>query len=526
MGARVKNVYRGDNPKIGEKNNKVIVTAANDEEDDEHEEHEEDDAAHVGGGGDSDNQSLHQMAPIRVFGYIDQNREFTFIAYLRYHSDAIRLLKPTAAPSKVLKDWPLSGECERFKTTIAKSGLSTDAENSMLEHDRVAVSAFMERLYPESDTFHMRFGDMIITPDDAKQILNLNDHGVAVKYEYTKQVTWEKLYDLCKYCFGWDKETSDIEFNMCFSYKTRQFNMSKLINMLKGTAEKEKQGPLSDAEVDAVATAYLLCVLGCVIFPNASGNRVDANLLQLLHPLNKVADYSWGMACIAFLMTELSNASRLRTRQISWNMSLFQKWIYDHYPSLKLADVNTEWEKGTPRGTKYKFTKNRSRKKEHQVMRQHGYCQTVPWHHINGKFKLDVYRTRTPYIKVVYSSTPSVTEHWDKRLYHLVNTERDVNRGDENAPGYMEWYREHSHLRVICELKAKTTSVAAFYKCIVKEKPPGYDRLIKKHREMIDNVDNEEYAAEFGEKVTKNHPKKKTSKTIKRSQASSSSLAE
>ncbi|XP_026451222.1 protein MAIN-LIKE 1-like [Papaver somniferum] len=429
---------------------------------------------------------------------------------------------------------------------------------------------------------------MTITPDDAKQILNLNDHGVAIKYEYTKQLTWEQLYDLCKNCFGWDKETSDIRFNKCFSYKNRQFNMSQLIKMFKGTAEKEKKGPLSDAEVDVAATAYLLCVFGCVIFHNASGNRVDANLLQLLHPLNKVTYYSWGTTCIAFLMTELRKASRLRTSQISGNVSLFQTWVYDHYPSLKLEDVNIKWEKGTPRGKKYKFTKNRSRTKEQQlvslrekldstkasevcfdhykedrasghmagrselshyfgplwhptgyvmyngsrVMQQHGYCQTVSWHHINGKFKLDVEHSESNQdtIKVVYSGTTFITEHWDKRLCHLVNTGIAVNRGDESAPGYIGWYREHSHHRVIRKLIAKTTSVEAFYKCIVKEKPsvgqPVPIEKIKKHREMIDNVDNEEYAAEFREKVTKKPPKKKTSKKNKRSQDSSSSLAE
>ncbi|XP_026410437.1 protein MAIN-LIKE 1-like [Papaver somniferum] len=345
----------------------------------------------------------------------------------------------------------------------------------------------------------MPFGEITITPDDVRKILNLNDHGVAIKYNYIKQLNWEQLYDLCKKCFGWDKETSDIEFNMCFSYKTRQFIMSQLIKMFKGTAEKENQGPLSDAEVDVAATAYLLCVLGCVIFPNASGNRVDANLLQLLHSLNKLAYYSWGTTCLAFLIEELRKASRLRTSQISGNVSLFQTWIYDHYPSMKLADVNTQCEKGTPRGTKYKFTKNRSRTKEKQlvqlkekldstkasevcfypykedrasghiagrselshyfgplwyptgyvmyngsrVMRQHGYVQGVPWNHINGKFKLDVEHSQSNQdtIKVIYYGTPYVIDHWDQRMYHLVNTERAVNRGDENAPVYMEWYR-------------------------------------------------------------------------------------
>ncbi|XP_026416398.1 protein MAIN-LIKE 2-like [Papaver somniferum] len=209
---------------------------------------------------------------------------------------------------------------------------------------------------------------MTITPDDAKQILNLNEGGVAVKYEYTKQLSWAQLYDLCNKYLVWYKETAYIEFNRCFSYKNRQFNMSQLINMFRGTAKKEKQGPLSDAEVDAAATAYILVVLGCIIFPNTSGNRVDANLLQLLDPLDKVAEYSWGTTTIAFLMEELRKASRLRTSQTSGNVSLFQTWIYDHYPGLELAELNPAWQRGAPRGTKYKFTKNPTRSKDEQLV--------------------------------------------------------------------------------------------------------------------------------------------------------------
>ncbi|XP_026397399.1 uncharacterized protein LOC113292746 [Papaver somniferum] len=118
-----------------------------------------------------------------------------FRQHLKYHSDAVRLLKPTAAPTKMM-DCPLDGEYERFKTIIANSGLASAAENSMLEHDRVAISEFFERLYPENDTFHMPFGEIMITPDDVVQILRLADHGTAVKYEYTKLLRWEKLYEL------------------------------------------------------------------------------------------------------------------------------------------------------------------------------------------------------------------------------------------------------------------------------------------------------------------------------------------
>ncbi|XP_026417079.1 protein MAINTENANCE OF MERISTEMS-like [Papaver somniferum] len=259
-------------------------------------------------------------------------------------------------------DLPLSDECERFKQIIKNSGLYTVAENSMLEHDRVAISESVERFYPETDTFHMLFGEMTITLDDALQILRLPDHGTAVKYSYTKLCSWEKLYDLTKKCFGWDDATSKIEFGGYAAYRTRQSNMGHLMTMFKGTLKKEKEGTLTDDQVNYADTAYLLCVLGCVIFPNASSNRVDANLLQLLHSLNKVHEYSWGTTCHAFLMEELRKASRRGTSQIAGNVSLLQA-------SRRGIPENVEWQKDNPRGTKYVFDDNRSRTKEQQLVR-------------------------------------------------------------------------------------------------------------------------------------------------------------
>ncbi|XP_026430891.1 protein MAINTENANCE OF MERISTEMS-like [Papaver somniferum] len=140
------------------------------------------------------------------------------------------------------------------------------------------------------------------------------------------------------------------------------------MDMFKGTKEKEEKGTLTDEQVNHAATAYLLCVLGCVIFPNTSGNRVDANLLQLLDPLDKVHEYSWGTECHAWLMEELRKASRVGISQVAGNVSLLQAWIYDHFPILKLS-IDPAWKKGDPRGTKYVFDDKHSRTKEQQLIR-------------------------------------------------------------------------------------------------------------------------------------------------------------
>ncbi|XP_026415832.1 uncharacterized protein LOC113311201 [Papaver somniferum] len=256
---------------------------------------------------------------------ISKKATHLFPDYLKFHQDIVRLLKP--APKKKTLEWPLSGECERFKMIIHHSGLYPVVENSLLEHDRVAIYAFLERLCPETDTFHMPFGEMTITPDDIVQILNLPVQGTAVKLNYTKQLSWTQLYVLTKKCLGWDEETTTAEFMWHASYKTRQININQLMSMYRGTLDKERNGTLTDDQVNQVTTAYLLCVLGCVIFPNTTGNHIDANLTQLLDTLHEVGDYSWGTECLAHLMEELRKASRQATIQVGGNVSLLQVFI-------------------------------------------------------------------------------------------------------------------------------------------------------------------------------------------------------
>ncbi|RZC88632.1 hypothetical protein C5167_016493 [Papaver somniferum] len=352
-----------------------------------------------------------------------------------------RHLKKKDIPASTTLGLPTDGGKLLFgyKDSWAKEIYET--ENSLLEHDRVAISVFVERMYPETDTFHMSFGEMTITPDDVVQILNLPDQGTSVKLNYTKQLSWAQLYALTKKCLG--------------------------------TLEKEQKGTLTDEQVDHAATAYLLCILGCVIFPNTSGNRIDANLLQLLDPLHEVGDYSWGTTCLAFLMEELRKASRLGTCQVAGKVALLQAWIYDNFPILKLAGENPEWRKGTPRGTKYTFEYNRSRTKEQQLirmmeildqlkasdvcfdpykedrasghinvrsdlslyfgplwhptgyvmynpsrmMRQHGYIQHQPMEEFGNYYKLEL-ELCSPSgdnLTIVHKGPPTFPDNWDKR---------------------------------------------------------------------------------------------------------------
>ncbi|XP_026411921.1 uncharacterized protein LOC113307686 [Papaver somniferum] len=175
-----------------------------------------------------------------------------------------------------------------------------------------------------------------------------------------------------------------------------------------------------------------------------------------------------------------------------------------------------------------------------RVMRQHGFVQGIPKEEIHGNFSLVLEECTSDKdsITVVHKNKPSCKLHWDRRVHYLINLGRPANKGFENAPNYMEWYLSVSHIRVIRDLKPKP----ALYKSILKDKPVGYERLkgrfkslskwctncikagepvpldkIRKHQELIDNIDNIDYASQFGEKAKQ--PKKIVKK---RTRASSS----
>ncbi|XP_026383404.1 protein MAINTENANCE OF MERISTEMS-like [Papaver somniferum] len=106
------------------------------------------------------------------------------------------------------------------------------------------------------------------------------------------------------------------------------------------------------------AAAYLLYVLASVVFPDSKGNRVSANLFQLLDLLEDVNKYSWGTAIVAHLNGQLS-----------------QVWIYDHFQSLfkdnEDVELNPKWSKGSPTGTRYMFTGSQDKEQTDALIEMH-----------------------------------------------------------------------------------------------------------------------------------------------------------
>jgi hypothetical protein len=129
-----------------------------------------------------------------------------------------------------------------------------------------------------------------------------------------------------------------------------QFTSHRLPDPEEGKKEKKTLGVSSawlrqrfnkcpphapDDVVESHAHVWLWHMLASFLFPNASRNTVSwMVLLQLREPWENVAQYSWGLATLAWLYCQLCEACR-RAREnsnIGGCTHLLQIWIWERIP--------------------------------------------------------------------------------------------------------------------------------------------------------------------------------------------------
>ncbi|XP_026384455.1 uncharacterized protein LOC113280032 [Papaver somniferum] len=222
------------------------------------------------------------------------------------HKHVVRLMNPGTSVSKMrqrplIDDELIRGEVPEVVDLVNSTGLLSVVNNLVhLTYDRPLCSAFAERYYGETDTLHLPFGEMTITPNGAKFITGLSIEGKAVKKkDYAQELDWDKIYAWTKEVFQWDEEKTKNEM-LVGKAKRRIFHLSRLRSNFIGTKKLSHEGKaVRPQRIIATDNAYVLYILRAVIFPDVSGARVNANFIQLLQPFDKIQDYSWGTAILA-----------------------------------------------------------------------------------------------------------------------------------------------------------------------------------------------------------------------------------
>ncbi|XP_026436202.1 protein MAINTENANCE OF MERISTEMS-like [Papaver somniferum] len=186
----------------------------------------------------------------------------------------------------------------------------------------------------------------------------------------------------------------------------------------------------------ATTNAYVLYVLGAVIFSNVSGARVSANFIQLLQPFDKIHEYSWGNDILAHSLNELRKASKAQMNQMGGNMDFLHAWIYVHFPIFsQRAFENKEWNHEYY-GDKYTY-KSKPKKKRTD--------------YLNLRSQLDNLTTKDvifdPYKKDLAEGKGKRKK--EERAFHRYPLGGPSQIDDEAIPDYMPWYLNVSHTRVI-----------------------------------------------------------------------------
>ena len=185
-----------------------------------------------------------------------------------------------------------------------------------------ALTALVDRWRPETHSFHLPSGEMTITLQDVAMILALPLRGHAVTGRTETP--------------GWHAQVQQL------------FGIPLNIEQGQGGKKKQNGIPLSwlsqnfshlddDAEpwrVECYARAYILHLLGGVLFPDAGGDIASAIWIPLVANLGDLGRFSWGSAVLAWTYRQLCEACcrQAPSSNMSGCVLLIQMWMWLRLP--------------------------------------------------------------------------------------------------------------------------------------------------------------------------------------------------
>ncbi|XP_028054145.1 protein MAIN-LIKE 1-like [Camellia sinensis] len=186
--------------------------------------------------------------------------------------------------SRKLAEWPwMSPTVQniRRRHLVEQSGLSVLIDHTYRHGNRVAISTFTERWHPETNTFHMPDGEMIVTLDDMQTILGIPITGMALS---CPKLTRYEAAELVNATLG-------VPVNDAFAELVQSHRQSVKLKWLR--IRFHEVNDTDDANfIEYAARAYLLYLLGCNLFADKSGTRVPVAYLHMLTDIDVVSSYA------------------------------------------------------------------------------------------------------------------------------------------------------------------------------------------------------------------------------------------
>ncbi|XP_028223072.1 protein MAIN-LIKE 2-like [Glycine soja] len=209
-----------------------------------------------------------------------------------------------------------------IKPLLVHTGFADVAKLRHFKIDHHLVTALVERWRPEKHTFHHPVRECTITLEDVALQL-----GIRVDGRPITSATYYDWEEICEQYLGVVPPKGEAIVGSAIKLKWLQDNMPSL------PSESTQQ------QLEAHCRAYILWLIGGVLMPNKTGNRVHLMYLTFLADLDRVRRYSWGFACLATLYREMCRVTNLDAKTMGGCASLLQYWAWYRMPFIA-ARVN------------------------------------------------------------------------------------------------------------------------------------------------------------------------------------------
>ncbi|KAK1386419.1 hypothetical protein POM88_014597 [Heracleum sosnowskyi] len=229
--------------------------------------------------------------------------------------------------NRLMRSWFLN---DAQKEILDMTGFGLFANNDVvLQNDTALVTALVERWRPETNTFFMRQGEMTVTLQDVHYILGLPTTGHPL---VGAAIHNPKAY----FTRNWFEDLTDPEIDLAMDKR----------GGIKYTWLHKRYGgdPGNDPQKITLHTkAYLMLVVGSVLFPTNSRNVVHPRYIAPFFFLDRIHTYSWGSAVLGYLYRGLERAARKGAVSVSGCLLLLQIWSYERFDiGLPIADPERE----------------------------------------------------------------------------------------------------------------------------------------------------------------------------------------
>lgn len=173
-------------------------------------------------------------------------------------------------------------------------------------HNAPLISAFVERWHPETNSFHLPFGEMTITLHDVKLIMGLRISGTAINDLMDRNTLFKFIASLLH------MEEKEVKVENSHG----GIKLSKIREVLCNGSNKNN--------TNDIARGYLVSLLRSSILIDKTVDRVSTSLFPLTRDLVTVKSYSWASATLAYLYRELGKASRAGCKQLAGPSTLLE----------------------------------------------------------------------------------------------------------------------------------------------------------------------------------------------------------